>query len=200
MANALIAWVRHRNTYCIFVLPILVLTGCVFNAPSSGIPHPSPGAAGHGYALLFDLLGDEKNVSKLLIIKRERAEFRDLIKQIAERSAAAHKQLGAFAKADNRLNLKDRGLPALELATRESISKETGKQLLTVKGKDLELQLLLTQNEALTYGAHLAAVTAKSEGNPERAQFLRQLSSDLANLQQKVVTMLTARYSWSPAE
>jgi hypothetical protein len=150
----------------------------------------------HGYALLFDLLGDEKNVSKLLIIKRERAELRELIKEISHRSASAHKELEAFAQADKRLNLKDRGLPGGESKTRESISKARGKQLLGDKGKEFELHLLLTQNEALTYASHLAAVIAAGEPNPARAQFLRELSHSLAQLQERVVAMLLSNYSW----
>jgi hypothetical protein len=145
--------------------------------------------------LLFDLLGDEQNVSKLLLVKRERAALGDLIKEISARCARAHKQLADFAKADGRLNLKNKGLPAAELKTRESIGKARGMQLLTDKSKDFELHLLLTQDEALTYGSHLAAVTAARETDSTRAKFLQQLSRDLAQLQQKVVAMLLANYT-----
>jgi hypothetical protein len=41
----------------------------------------------HGYALLFALLGDEKDVAKLLVVKRERAELSQLIKAISETAA-----------------------------------------------------------------------------------------------------------------
>jgi hypothetical protein len=150
----------------------------------------------YGYALLFDLLGDEKDVSKLLIIKRERPELRNLVKEISHRSAIAHKELETFAKADKRLNLKDRALPVAESKTRESIGKARGKQLLGDKGKEFELHLLLTQNEALTYGAHLASIIAAHESNSARAQFLQELSQSLGQLQEQVVAMLLANYSW----
>jgi hypothetical protein len=144
----------------------------------------------HGYALLYDLLGDEQNVSKLLIIKRDRPELKTLVKQISEEAGKAHKELDKLGKHDRALNLKDMGLPAGEVETRKSIAKEKAKELLAEKGKDFEIALLLTQNEALTYGAHLAQTVARLETDPERNRFLQQLSSRLVDLRNKVVGML----------
>jgi hypothetical protein len=142
------------------------------------------------------LLGDEKNVSKLLIIKRERAELRDLIRDIAQRCGTAHEELERIAKADAGLDVKTNGLPAVEIGTRDAIGKAKAKQLLTESGKEFELRLLITQHEALTYGSHLAATVAKSEPNPERAQILRRLASDLEVLESRVTSMLLANYNW----
>src|SRR5688500_15678806 len=90
--------VRRQAIYGALVLPLVVLAGCMSpHAPSSGAQSDTPGAADPGYALLFDLMGDERNVSKLLLIKRERAAVRDLIKEISDRSARAHQELEAFA-------------------------------------------------------------------------------------------------------
>jgi hypothetical protein len=144
---------------------------------------------------LFDLLGDERNVSKLLIIKRERPELRDLIRDIAQRCGQAHEELERFAKADPALNLKTNGLPAVEIGTRDAIGKTKAKQLLTESGKQFELSLLITQHEALTYGTHLAATIAKTETNAQRAPFLRRLSSDLEVLENRITSMLLANYS-----
>ena len=147
-----------------------------------------------GYALLFQLLGDEKDVSKVLIIKRERAELRELVRQIAETSAQAHKKLEAFGRTGPELQLRETGLPAAEVETRESIAKAKAKALLSKGGKDFELVLLLSQQEATSYATHLAATLAKAERDPQRAQFLKQLSSDFAQLHSRVVAMLTANY------
>jgi len=143
----------------------------------------------HGYALLFDLLGDEQNVSKLLIVKRDGPELKKLVKQISEFSGKAHKDLEKLAKHAN-IDLKDLGLPDAETQTRKSISREKGKTLLAEKGDDFEFALLLTQNEALTYGAHLAGVLAAGESQSERMRFLQRLSSDLTHLRQEVTRML----------
>ncbi len=180
----------------LFLSLLLLLGGCASPpAPATRTGANRPDVSEHGYALLFDLLGDEKDVSKLLIIKRERAELRGLIQEISRRCARAHEELEAFAKADRRLNLKELGLPASEVKARKSISKARGKQLLTGHGKDFELHLLLTQEEALTYAIHLADVTGAHETDPGRVQFLRTLAGDLRRLEEQLMAMLLANYS-----
>ena len=188
------------------LLPLLFfLCGCAsLHESSSTTPAQSNVREGqvlrahdtHGYALLFKLLGDEKNVSKLLIIKRERAELRDLIRDIAQLCGQAHEELERFAKADPGLNLKTNGLPAVEIGTRDAIGKTKAKQLLTESGKEFELRLLIAQHEALAYGTHLAATIGKAETDAPRARFLRRLSSDLEVLENRVTSMLLANYNW----
>jgi hypothetical protein len=182
----------------LFSLILIGMTGCVsVNAPFSGVTNAKQTTADSGYALLYDLMGSEKDVSKLLIIKRERTEFHDLIQDISKRCGEAHDRLTAFGKADPSLNLKDRRLPLAETLTRQREGKARGKELLGSKGKDLELNLLLTQVEALTYATHLSAVTAEGEANPERAQFLQQLSTDVSQLAKRVNGMLLKNYAWT---
>jgi hypothetical protein len=184
------------------VLPLIVLSvvlaGCVTKEQV-----PAPGGSTvreNSYALLFDLMGDEKNVSKLLIIKRERAELRELIRKISRRADAAHEQIEKFGKTNPRINLEDLGLPLAEVETRKSISKAKASELLTDKGGEFELRLLLTQSEALTYGTHLAIVAARHEPDPVRAQFLNELSADLSGLHDEVIALMLASYSWPGAK
>ena len=176
------------------LLAFLLIAGCASpKKPSHSQPNSLPAA--HAHALLFDLLGDEKDVSKLLIIKRERPELGALIKQISRVSGAAYKRLEAFGKADPSLNLKDLGLPSGEIETREAIAKTKSKALLTEKGKEFELQLLLSQSEALAYGAHLARIIAPRETNLARAKFFQDVSNELTDLQHRVFEMLLSHYS-----
>jgi hypothetical protein len=141
-------------------------------------------------------MGDEQNLSKLLIVKRERTELKELVKAISKTAGDAHQQLEAFGKADPSLDLKTTGLPAGEVAARASISKVKAKELLTDKGKDFELAMLLSQNEALTYGEHLALTTGMKEGNGPRGEFLRKLGLELGKLRHQVRAMLAAHYNW----
>jgi hypothetical protein len=192
-------WFKNARSVVLSLFIGLILCGCK-STPPQPAAHPITGSSAtvHGYALLYDLLGDEQNVSKLLIIKRERAQFRDLIKHISQTCGDGHKQLEKFGKTDPSLNLKDRGLPAAEVTTREAISKTRARELLTEKGKDFELGLLLTQNEALVYASHLAAVLHAEEKNPERADYLQRLTEQLVRLQTRIVAMLLENHSWQP--
>jgi hypothetical protein len=148
----------------------------------------------NGYALLFKLMEDEKDVSKLLIIKKETPELHELIKTIAERAKLAHQNLEMLVKGNIHVNLKDDGLPAAESATRESISKIKAKELLGAKGSELELLLLLSQSEALTYGSNLAGVLAASETEPKRKDLMDRLAADLGELRGRVMKMLSQHY------
>jgi hypothetical protein len=172
-------------------------SGCeTFDRPGKGEIRPVAGQSEHhGYALLADLCGDEKDVSKLRFLKRERPGLKALLQEIAATNRVAYDSLQRFANAEPALNLKDTGLPAAEVAARKAISKFKEKAILSSKGKELEVQLLLDQNEALTYGSHLAGVIAQSEPDSHRREFLEQLAAALGSLQQRVLRMLSSGYT-----
>ena len=88
----------------------------------------------------------------LRFIKREQPDLKTLISDISRASSAAYSRIEEFGKSNPYLNLKNEGLPLAELATRKSISTMKTRLLLHNKGAEFELQLLLSQNEALVYG------------------------------------------------
>jgi hypothetical protein len=181
-----------------FCAAVILCCGCATQrSPTQAKAGGTEGVGDHGYALLFDVLKDEKDVSKLLVVKRERPELRELIKEISETAGRASRQLETFVKSERSLDLTRLGLPTAEVETRAAIAKAKSKELLTESGKHFELKLLLSQSEALTYAAHLAETVAKSESNPARAGYLLQLAGSLHGLQRKVVAMLQASYSSS---
>jgi len=153
----------------------------------------------HGYALLYGLVKDEKDVSKLRFIKRERSELKSLLQEIAQVNHGACSTIEAFAKTNHAMNIKDQGLPSAEVQARQAISKFKENAILHSKDKDLEIQLLLSQNEALTYGSHLAGVIAATEPDPKQKEFLQGLAASLLTLQGKVVGLLRKNYSGQTA-
>jgi hypothetical protein len=170
-----------------------LLLAAAFACASAQAPSPPPLEAGdsrHGYALLYEILGQEKKVSQLLIIKRDREALGAVIGAIAETCGKAHERLEKLAEQSPRLDLTDTGLPADEVRARELIAATRRDLLLASSGKELELQLLLTQNEALTYAAHLADALSRSESNPERLEYVRALWKDLTRLLQETQALL----------
>ena len=163
-------------------------------AVTSGSPDRTDHA---GYALLFDLLSDEKDVAKIRFIKRPRPETTELLKQISDACSEAHGRLEGFAKVDKKLNLKDKRLPSAEVTTRDAIAKSKQKALLSSKGKELEIELLLSQAEALTYGSHLAKAISLGEKNSDRRVYLEQTSEKLSALRQKVGQVLSNHYNFT---
>jgi hypothetical protein len=176
---------------------LAALPGCA-SAPEPAAERPASPASRHGYALLYTLMSQEKNVSKLLIIKREREDFAALIGDIAETAGRAHERLDELAEADPSLDLEDTGLPRAELETREAIQSTRTKQLLTESGEEFEIQLMLAQNEALTYALHLAEVLARAEPDTARLEFVRGLWKELQGLQSRLWSLLRSRYRWTP--
>jgi hypothetical protein len=171
-----------------FVL-MLVSLGCA-SSDGPDRTQEARGSRGHGYALLYEILGQERKVSQLLIIKGEREALETLIERIAETSGRAHERLEALAEADPSLDLADTGLPVEEVRTREAVAATRRSQLLAATGRELELQLLLSQNEALTYIAHLADVLSRSEPDPARGAYVRELWKDATRLQEDVVALV----------
>ena len=144
-------------------------------------------------SLLYDLLREEKDVRKLLVIKRDSDELHTLIKAVAKEAGESAKALEALARRDTTLDLRTSGLPPGERAARESISKAKAGELLRAKGNDFEFRLLLTQVEALNYASHLAKVAAENDTVAERVEFLDGLSKRTARLRDEVVELLRAR-------
>jgi hypothetical protein len=144
-------------------------------------------------SLLRDLLGDEANVSKLLIIKRDRDELNRLIKEISAFALEGVKKLDHLAKEDAALNLRARELPPGEQAARDSIAKARAGELLRASGDDFEFRLLLTQAEALGYAVHLAKIVALHEPNPEHAKIFSDLSREMERLHGDVLKLMRSR-------
>jgi hypothetical protein len=141
-------------------------------------------------SLLYDLLGDEKNVSKVLIIKSDRKQLHDLIKAISATTGNAAKELDQLAKNDATLNLHAIELPVGEKATRDAISKTKEKELLLSSGEDFEFTLLLTQADALSYGWHLAKIAAENSSQPEQVHEFDSLSVAMQDLYKQVVALM----------
>ncbi len=141
-------------------------------------------------ALLSDLLNDEKRVDMVLIIKRETPGLKRLIQEISETAADGAKRLQTLAKNDPDLILSKTDLPPGERAARKAVSKTKESLLLHTKEAEFEFQLLLTQTEALNYGAHLALVAAENEPRTAIAREFSDLSARLQRLNEQVIARL----------
>jgi len=149
-------------------------------------------ARNNAASLLADLLGDEKNVSKLLIIKHGSPETDQLIKMISKAADDGRKQLDELAKADHALKLDAMQLPPGEKGARDGESKTKEHELLFSSGVQFEFNLLLTQAEALNYGSHLAKVAADNSSAPEAQREFHSLETSLNNLYARVVARMRA--------
>jgi hypothetical protein len=182
-----------------------LLFGCSTTGPasSSAAPAPAPATAGHtqeaddkmqvrnnASSLLEQLLDQEKNVSKVLIIKHGSRELSGLIRAISTAASDGAKRLKGLAQDDPTLDLGRQELPVGEKASRDAIGRTEEYDLLMSSGTDFEFTLLLTQAQALNYGSHLAKVAADNSADPKEAEALLAMSRTLDQLLTQVKAMM----------
>jgi hypothetical protein len=177
---------------------LLMNSACRHTSPSSPITTASPQQPKqqirvNSLSLLHQLLEQQRNVDKLLLIKKESTETHRLIKAIASASATGARRLESFAAKDASLRLDQMALPVGEIAVRDAIASTKTKELLTPFNPHFERNLLLTQVEALSYAWHLAKIAAVNEPAPARAQYLTALSDEMKQLHQQTVSLMEAR-------
>ncbi len=177
---------------------LLMNSACRHTSPSPPITsappqRPEQQIRVNSLSLLHQLLEQQRNVDKLLFLKKESAETHRLIKAIASASATGARRLESFAAKDASLRLDQMALPAGESAVRDAITSTKTKELLTPFNPHFERDLLLTQAEALSYAWHLAKIAAANETAPARAQYLTALSDEMKQFHQQTVSLMEAR-------
>ena len=166
------------------------------NSKAENGPSQAPGEAdklavrNNAASLLYDLLGQEKNVSKILLIKKKAPAFDKLIKDISKTADDEEKQLDQFAKDNPAFDLHQMKLPPGEAATREAQSKAQEHAILTAKDQTFEFDLLLAQAQALDYASHLAGVAAENSTIPGEEREFKALEGDLHGLYMQVVAQM----------
>jgi hypothetical protein len=179
---------RHTSRFSITLAAIGILSGCAILEPRAKED------LSEGYALLYDLVSKEKQSSQLSIIKTMSPELKSLLERISETSKVTVQELETLARINPPLNLQVTHLPRIEQATRESIDKETTKQMIRSTGVDLEFNMVSSQLAAMNYAAHLARSLAVVETNPRRKTFLQRTDRKFSELHSQVYKMLFTRY------
>ena len=128
-------FVRRKILALLLVAPLLSCANSYLGAPA---------ASGKGYALLYEILGQERQVSKLLLIKEEGQALETVVDAITKTCGAAYDRLEVLPAEVPRLDLSDTGLPGAEIRTRQAIAATRRDQLLAASGREFQLQLLLS--------------------------------------------------------
>jgi hypothetical protein len=177
-----------------------VVAGCATLEPGAKERAPTSASLSElseGYSLLYDLVSKGKHSNLLSIIKNESPELKALLEKVSETSKATTKELDALAKLNPPVTLKAPHLPRAEQAARESINKETSKEILHSNGVDLEFNMVSSQLAGMNYAAHLARTLAAVETNTQRKTFLQRTDRNYSKLYGQMYKMLFARYQRS---
>jgi hypothetical protein len=137
-------------------------------------------------SLLDDLLKDEKNLNKILLIKGHSKELGDLVDSISQAASDGENQLKVLAQNDPEVVLDSLELPAGEQAARKAIAKTKEHDLLFSSGDNFAFNLLITQMDALSYGSHLAEIVAENVPRSDQARQFHSLATALDRLMGQV--------------
>ena len=187
----------HTSALSIALAVLWALSGCVTSESRGKEGAPTTvkvSELNEGYALLYDLLSKGKQSSLLSLIKKESPELKSLLERISKTSKATATELEALAEMNPPLALKAPNLPRLEQAARDSIEKQTSKELLHSDGMGLELNMVSSQLAGMNYATHLARSLALVETNPQRKAFLQRTDRRFSDLRAQAYKMLLARY------
>jgi hypothetical protein len=188
------SWLKCIGIFCLAA----VISSAGANAREPAPPAKPDGDASkievrnNAASLLNDLLGDEKNLSKILIIKRHYPRLAVLVRAISKTSGDGQDELETLAKNDKTLNLQAIQLPPGEIATRAAIQKTKEHELIFSSGQKFEINLLLSQTDALDYGSHLAKIAAENSASPEQQDAFHSLDVALNALFQRAVVRIRA--------
>lgn len=182
----------QRKWICLlFWAGALALAGCAstpqFASQGGGLIHER----NEGYSLIYTLMSDEQDVSKILIFKHADEPLAGLVKEISAFCKAAKSQMDAFATSGSRIEYDLTDLPVIEQQSRDQTAHEDAFELLTCGGKEFELELTFTQAQAMDYGAQLSSALAKHEDDPSRRQFLKSLAQRCADFHRRLMKLLT---------
>jgi hypothetical protein len=136
-------------------------------------------------------------VDKLLLVKYESDKVEAVIDDVAQSAAKLAQGLETLAKKEPRLNLKNPGLPAIEVKTRTSIQQDLVAQLAPIAGKTgrhFERTLLLSQSVVLNHLRHLIEHVHDAERQEERRAFLDRTHKTFDQLYERVNRLLEAHY------
>ncbi len=179
---------------CFLALGVGIFCGCSSlqktTIPPAAADSHKVALRNNAASLLYNLLGDEKNVSKILLIKRDSPELGRLIKAISATSKNVNQQLEQLAKMDPTLDLQALKLPPGETATREAIAKTKEYELLLSSGETFQFDLLMTQADALSYGWHLAGIAAENSSSREGARVFNEIRASYKDLYTQVIALL----------
>lgn len=154
---------------------------------------PKPEIRNNAASLLADLLGQEKDVSKVLVIKHPSPSVKRLVEAISKQADEGSKQLQELAKNDTTLKLDTIQLPPGEQAARDAESKAQEKALLLSSGRKFETNLLLSQAQALSYGSNLAKVASDNSSSDAEQREFHDLQTSLDDLYQRVVIRVSGQ-------
>jgi len=146
-----------------------------------------------GYALLYALASQEKDVDGLLKIKKTSPKNQKVIEEIALVNRDILQSLESWAQNDPEKTVSQSGLPDLEMRSRDLIKKKVTWQLLLSGRRESVKMLMMAQHQALIYESCLLKAIQESEHNKERKKKTGEYAARIDRLSIQVADQISLK-------
>ena len=148
-----------------------------------------------GYSVLYETLGKQQNMEKMLWVKFESDAAERIVKTITAAAGDAQKQLTTLAARWPEIKLKsDIPVSAFEAEVRRSMQQERTKTLLREKGKDFERLLLFSESGVLNQERHMVRALQKLDPEKQRQAILEGIGQKLDGTYRALQEFMHERY------
>ena len=187
-----------RSTSLLGVILLVVTSGGLIgcSGPRAGsLPTSASDALERsaGLTLLRDVLARNARVDGILMFKTVDPPVKTLIGDIASSCSRLRDRLDDWARVEDAVDLEATGLPAVEARARALREEWMTRTLLGSSGMEFQLNLLVSQVQALGYASALAEAAAEREPKAARAEDLRHMARTLQDLASRVEASLAAQ-------
>ncbi|MGD0767036.1 MAG: hypothetical protein ABSB42_02315 [Tepidisphaeraceae bacterium] len=171
------------------------VAGCLYSAIPKPVSHNDGPIrqANEGYSLLHQLMSDESDASKILILKHADEPVAGTVKEISDACRAAKTRMDEFPKTDARIEFDVPDLPRVEQESRDLDSSIEEKELLFSSGRTFELRLIYAQAQAMEYGEVLCKALIAREDDPARKAFVTDLAKQCADFRDRLLGLLAVK-------
>jgi uncharacterized transporter YbjL len=187
----------------------LLLAGALYASgaltPAPDIHAGSGGKSSHdqnrelsnGYAQLYRISSGLKHLDKILYVKVESDKIESVVKAVANYADELSEQLEKLQEDYPSLNIKDTGLPEMDLKRRKAIIMDRLEDMAPIvgkTGKEYELTLLISVMGPINSMRFLAEVLTEEEKNQHRAVFAARTKDRLDGLFHRILALLEKDY------
>ncbi len=180
-------WMRpNRAVFLCFTLLVAIVHVVSAMAPRPQPTEWSEAESRQGFALLYNLAGQQSELRDIFVIKHAGDEVKQIGHDISELNAEIHKALEKRFPGDTGVKKWGDGLPTAETQSRGFIQSVVTKRLMDRSGEEFETELMLTQTSALDYTSALLALLADVEKDNDFKKQLESWNKTVEKLQRRV--------------
>jgi hypothetical protein len=165
---------------------------CILLSAQAADPVKEPNYV-EGHRLIYKLLSQEAQLSKILIVKDARPKIAEKMKVISDFAEKNYDEMTEIARLSPPVRLNKPTLPDIETRSRLATQSVTTREILAANGPEFETLIVHNQLTALRYLSTLAEAVADQEKSRPRRTFFLNLQKEAESLRTGLLKYLTVK-------